>query len=65
MDWTNWITYANQVMTWFIGLFPQVLGAIMSNPALGVPIVLAFVAYGVRLAVQFVGGMGGNKNKEE
>ena len=64
MNWTNWTTYANSVLTWFLGLFPTILGSLMDNPVIGVPIILVIIAMVVNLVLRFVGGLGGNKSEK-
>ena len=63
MNWSNWTTYANSVITWVLGLIPQLVGAIMDNPLLGVPVILLIVGLVFRLVLNFVGSFGSNKSE--
>ena len=66
MNWSNWPTYANQVLSWFLGLFPQVLDLFMSTPVIGIPIILGIVVLILRLVLMFAGAfMPGNSSKSE
>ena len=55
MTWTNWTTYLNSVLDFFLGLFPTFLNLIMSNPLLGVPVIISIVGLCLGLVVQFLG----------
>ena len=63
MTWANWTTYANAVVSWVLGLFPQLLSVIMENPVLGVPVILVIVSLVFRLVLQFAGAFGSNKKE--
>lgn len=65
INWSNWTTYANDVLTWFIGLFPVVFDAMMANPLVGVPVILVIVGMVLNLVLKFVGALGSNRSNSE
>ena len=67
MTWSNWTTYASQVLSWVVGLFGTLFEIMMSNPLVGVPVILGIVALVFRLVVIFIGSIsaGGGAGKKE
>lgn len=65
MTWDNWTEIATSVLNFFLGLFPTLLELAMSNPIMGVPIILSIIALILGVVVRFIGSIGGNKSNNE
>lgn len=64
MTWDNWTSIAGSVLDFFIGLVPRILDLAMSNPIMGVPIIVSIIGLILGLILRFIGSIGNKKSDE-